>query len=415
MRPPESPVERRRGRSLAGPAQARRTGVGRLARLIVLVLGLLLLGAAAARPVYAQDEPPGRPTRLEGYLKLMGAGFWWVGDTQVVVTAETVVIEKRGRAEVGAWVVIQGHQAADGPLFAEFVMVERPAGPQGILWPFAGMLTKQAGELWVVSETLIRVTPDTAIRGAPRPGWLVWVVAEQPPDALELQAVVVEAIASDPSQVPVEFEGVLEATGPEWRVSGQAFRLSPAAVVIGAPTIGQQAEVQAIVQPDGSLIAHLLRMVDTSADARISALVTGIAGAADDAQVWDLLVFPPNPWAEPLIGTVQVDANTLVDESRAVARVGQWVEIQGITIGPDQYQADVIRLEQPVPVAIAGELRPAGAAAWWVVDGAPVWLNNARLARLAGQPGSDVIVRGVRLGNGVVWAERITPIAGALR
>jgi len=383
---------------------------------MVLGLGLVLFSTAAARPVRAQDEAPtATPTRLEGYLKLMDGRNWWVSSAQVIVTDETVIIEKRGRAEPGAWVVVQGRQAPGGPILAELVMVERPAGPQGILWPFSGLLTKQAGELWVIGETLVRVMPETTIRGTPRPGWLVWVIAEQSPDALELRAIIIEAIAADPREVPVEFEGILEAVGLEWRVAGRAFRLSPDAVIIGAPGVGQQVEVQAIVQPDGSLVAHLIRVVDTSADARLSALVAGIAREPNGEQVWDLIVFPPHEYAEPVIGTAHVSANTLVDESRAVAHTGQWVEVQGITIGPDQYQADVMRLDQPVPVAISGELRAAGTTAWWNIDGTPVWLGSARLARLADQAEGEVLIRGLRLGNGVVWAERITPTATRMR
>jgi len=388
----------------------------RLTRFVLIVLGLVLLSTAASRPVRAQDETPAAtPTRLEGYLKLVNGSNWWVGSAQVVVTDETVIIEKRGRAEPGAWVVVQGRQAPGGPILAELVMVERPAGPQGILWPFSGLLTKQAGELWVINQTLVRVTPDTIISGVPRPGWLVWVIAEQPPDALELRAIIIEAIAGDPSEVPVEFEGILEAVEPEWRVAGQTFRLSPDVVIIGEPVIGQQVEVRAIVQPDGSLVAHLIRAVDTSADARLSALVAGIAREPSGEQVWDLIVFPPSEYAEPVIGTARVNANTLVDESRAVAQPGQWVEVQGITIGPDQYQADVMRLDQPVPVAISGELRAAGTTAWWTIDGMPVWLGSSRLARLADQAEGEVLIRGLRLGNGVVWAERITPIATRMR
>jgi hypothetical protein len=388
----------------------------RVSRLLLIVLGLVLLSTASALPARAQDDTPAtNPTRLEGYLKLIEGDNWWVGDAQVVVTEDTVIIEKRGQAEVGAWVVVQGPQAPGGPILAELVMVERPAGMQGVLWPFSGLLTKQAEDLWVINDVPVRVTPETDIRGAPRPGWLVWVIAEQPPDALELQALVIEAIASDPSQVPVEFEGVLEAMEPEWRVAGQTFRLSPQVVTIGELVVGQQVEVQAIVQPDDSLVAYLIRAVDTSADARLSALVAGIANDPDGHQTWDLIIFPPSAWTEPVIGTAHVSANALVDESRAVAQAGQWAELQGITIGLHQYEADVIRLDQPVPAAVSGELRQAGTTAWWTIDGMPVWLGSARLARLAAQAEGDVVIRGVRLNNGVLWAERITSTATMIR
>lgn len=392
-------------------------------RFFVLLLGCVLWSAAVVQPVHGQtDEPAAMPTRLEGYLKLMEPGLWWVGDERVIVNAQTVVIEKRGRAEVSAWLVVQGQQTATGQIEAQFVIVERPAGRYGIVWPFSGILMKQAGDLWVIDNTLVRVTPETSVSGAPQPGWLVWVIAEQPSDALEPRAIAIEAIADSPAQVPVQFEGVLEATEPEWRVSGHTFRLSEQPVRIGEPVIGQTVEVEAIVQPDGSLIAHLIRAVDTSADARLSALVADIVAQPDGEQIWDLIVFPPDAWAEPYIGAAHVGANTLVDQSRAVAQPGQWVEVQGISIGQNEFQADVIRLDQPVPAAVSGELRLvklAGAdggitRTWWTVDGTPLWIEEDRLARCASMIESEVIIRGVRLGNGVLRVERITPVTGMM-
>ena len=256
------------------------------------VLVCVLLTTLPAPPISAQtDEPESVPARLEGYLKSMEPGSWWVGDSHIIVNDQTVIIEKRGRAEVSAWLVVQGVKHLTGPIIAEFIIVERPAGQHGVLWPFAGTLTKQAGDLWVIGDTLVRVTTDTSISGAPQTGWLVWVIAEQPSDGLELQALAIEAIAADPSQVPVEFEGTLEALGPAWQVDGQVFRLSEQAVRIGELGVGQHVEVQATIQPDSTLIAHLIRAVNTSADAQLSALVAGIRSQPNGEQVWDLVVF----------------------------------------------------------------------------------------------------------------------------
>ena len=124
-----------------------------------------------------------------------------------------------------------------------------------------------------------------------------------------------------------------------------------------------------------------------------------------------------------MIGAAHVEREYLVDESRAIAQPGQWVEVQGISIGQDEYQADVIRLDQPVPAVVAGELRlvcaPAGgrsSCAWWVIEGTPLWIENGHLARMAGVlEGEEVIVRGVRLGNGVLRVERMVSPAGSAR
>jgi hypothetical protein len=63
-----------------------------------------------------------------------------------------------------------------------------------------------------------------------------------------------------------------------------------------------------------------------------------------------MIVFPDEPWANPFATLMYVNGNTLVDERRAAARPGQWAEVTALPLGGDEYQADRIRLEQPVPI-----------------------------------------------------------------
>jgi hypothetical protein len=158
--------------------------------------------------------------------------------------------------------------------------------------------------------------------------------------------------------------------------------------------------------------------VDPAAEASLSAMVVAISDTEDGTQRWEVVVFPKSPWAEPTLGTLRVSANTYVDESRAVAQTGQWAEVRGVNLGRDEYQADLIRLEQPIPVSLTGEIQRApGTGAgdgWGQINGQPVWLGAAQANGAAAQAqalaGESVAVVGVRLSNGVIWAKQVRSV-----
>jgi hypothetical protein len=115
------------------------------------------------------------------------------------------------------------------------------------------------------------------------------------------------------------------------------------------------------------------------------------------------------------LGTLRVSDNTVVDESRAIARTGQWAEVRGADLGGDEYQADVIRLERPMPVSLVGELQsvPTSGGGWGQINGQPVWLGSvapAGGAMAQADAGGSVAVIGVRLGNGVIWAKSVRSV-----
>ena len=391
-----------------------------LAPLLALTLSVIvcLSPASAAQP---QTTKPASsvPTRLEGYLKAIGSGKWLVGNYSVLVDAQTAVIEKRGRAEVGAWVIVWGEQDEVGSVRAELIQVDRPAGSSGLTVQFSGMLNKISRDLWVIEQMPVRITGTTLISGKPITETLVWVVAEQQDDVLV--ALAIEVIAQDADAPPVEFEGAIEAFGSEfWQVDGHLVRLTPDTIKIGDPALDKNAEVQAIVGPDGELVAVLIRVVDPTAEARLNAVVTAIVTGPDGGQTWKVFVFPDEPWADPVATTLYVDGSTLVDESRATARVGQWAEVRGVEVGVGEYQTDVIRLEQPVPVSLQGEFTAASIEArstgWWQINGQPVWWASpgSSKAIVALTEGGSAVL-GVRLPNGVIWAREVRGLKGGAR
>ena len=403
-------------------------------RIAIAAVFILLLAAAQGLPgrATATSRTPATPdVRFEGFLKAQGAGKWSIGDYHVIVDRQTTVIEKVGRAEVGAWLAVLADNDSNGSLHAELIYVVRPAGQNGPISQISGVLTKKLDPWWVVNGVPIQITTTTRIPEDPQVGWIVWAMAEQ--HGLEQWALVVEVIARSPAAVPVGFEGVIEEIGPDfWVVSRRRVELAPAMVIsVGPPAVGHSVEIVATLAPDRTPVAHLARIVPPDEAVRLEAYVAGITDQGNSHQVWDMVIFPPGQWANPVVTVVHVNGNTFVDESRAVARREQWAEVTAAPLGAGEFQADQIRLEHPIPVTLSGALvrmtadereptdvdvGAAGrelpmrkmAGSWSRLQGRSVWVPQTSLdAMMLGQCQGDVVVDGLLLGNGVIWARQV--------
>lgn len=336
---------------------------GRTTELAVMmcILVLILIAAVAPRSdagVLSTPADDGVSIRFEGYLKAIGPGKWLVGESFVLVDTQTIIIEKHGRAEVGAWVVVWGLQSQTGAIYGELIQVERPAGNSGPIWQFSGVVSKHIVltdgiEWWVINGLAVQSTRNTQFRGTPDTGWLVWVVAEY--QETFFRALVIEAIAETPESVPVEFEGALEAYGPDGgQIDGHAFILAEEPVIIGEPAVGLRVQVRATQKASGLLVVYLLRVVET-----------------------------PSLWT--------------------------WRH--GIDMDPSATQVDVALPDSPAPAAPAGTRGPNAAAAPWgtpelVIDG----LTDAARPALA-NTGDGTTHALWESGGDVFWATR-TPGQG---
>lgn len=279
----------------------------------------------------------------------------------------------------------------------------------------SGMLRKQTSSVWMVEQTVIAITPNTVISGQPAIGALVWVVAQ--PQGDTLVALAAEVLAPDP-QIPLfEFEGTITSlASTSWRVDDREVLLDQRTQIYGDPVVGKIAEVQAGELPDKRLLALTIRVVDPAAEASLSAMVTNITPGTNNTELWDVIVFPQSPWADPTLATLHVSLNTYVDESHATAQSGVWAEMQGAPLGTEEYQADIIRVERPIPVSITGEILPAPTTptptTWGQINGQPVWLGAVLPGMTSAHAvlGSNVSVTGVRLGNGVIWAKQVQSV-----
>jgi len=386
-----------------------------------VLMALALLVAAAQKPPApaAAALQAADPTQIhiEGELKSKSPGLWVVGEFSVLVDGQTQYVEKRGLADLGAWLIVWAVSDPSGTPRAEVIVVDRPAGVPNPIIQFTDVLNKAASEWWVVGDELVHVSSSASIVGAPTVGSLVSVTAEQ--QDLVLEAKQIETAVQDLSQIPHDFEGTIEAVEQNrLKVEGRWVKvLPPVTQINGWPALGRHAEARVLIQEDGSLLAILIR-VPEKIEVTMGTLVTDIAPQASGAELWDVSVFPDQLYADPYSATVHVDSDTLVDESRAIARPGQWADVRAKPLNRDEFQADVIRLEQTVAITVEGNLQQAatasGAGGWAQIGGRIIWFPGQMPRSVSAATGGQgkTLIEGILLGNGIVWAQRFVPMEG---
>jgi hypothetical protein len=382
-----------------------------------VLMTLALLVAAAQRPPARAASALGKlastTSYLEGELKSKDGSLWVVDQFNILVDEQTQIIEKAGAAEPGAWLIVWTISDGSDPLRADVIVVDRAANASNPRVQFTDVLNRMSGEWWVVGEQLVHVGPSAMLVGNLTEGMLVTVTAQQ--QELTLEAIKITVAIEDMAQVPLDFEGTIEEIETtRWKVDGRWIDLPLPDSIAGSPAVGKHAEVRALAQADASLDATQIRVPETL-EVSVGGVVEDISPGEVGAEVWDVSVFPVQSYTAPYSATVHVDLDTLVDESRAIASPGQWADVVAMPINSDEFQAEVIRVEQTVTVTVGGELQltamAAGAGGWAKIGGRTVWFppEMAGKASAAASTQGETLIEGILLGNGVVWAQRLVP------
>jgi hypothetical protein len=381
---------------------------------VLIALALLVTAAQKPPAIAALQAPDPSQFRFEGELKNISLTLWIVGEYSVVVDGQTQIIEKRGPAAVGAGLIVWAAGDPAGTPHAEMIVVDRPADLPMPPVQFTDTLTKVSEEWWVVGDKLVHVSADVWPDPVPPLGSLLSVTAEQ--QDMILEALQIQVAVMDSSQTPYDFEGAIDAMeSARWKVDGRWVQLTGATAIIGTPALGKHAEVRVLLQPDQSLQGVFIRIPE-KVEVSIGALVQDISAPAAGAEAWEVSVFPDQPYADPYSATLHLDDDTLVDESRAVAHAGQWADLRAEPIGSGEFQAQVIRVEQTVPVTETGTLQQAATASaagsWAQIGGHPIWFPGPMVRGVSAATGGrgEVMIEGLLLGNGVIWVQRFVPI-----
>jgi hypothetical protein len=383
-----------------------------------VLIALALLVASAQKPpaavIAALQTPDPTQFRIEGELKSKSPTLWVVGEYSLLVDGQTQIIEKHGAAEVGAWLIVWAVSDPSGASKADVIVVDRPGGTSSPSVQFTDILNKISGEWWVVGQELVHVSPGISPNPIPPVGSLVSVTAVR--KDMVLEAIRIQVPVTDPSQIPHDFEGTIEEMEPgRWKVDGRWVKLTDDTIIYGMPAVGKHAEVRALLQEDESLLAVYIRIPE-KVEVSLGALVNDISAQVSGAEAWEVSVFPDQMYGDPYSATVHLDGDTMVEESRAIAMPGQWADLRAEPISPGEFQAQVIRLDQTVQISQTGSLQQAatasGAGGWARIGGRTVWFPGQMARGVSAATGGqgEVLIEGLLLGNGVIWAQRLVPI-----
>ena len=126
---------------------------------------------------------------------------------------------------------------------------------------FEGIIESLTETEWMVGGVEVAVNEDTIIEGTPQVGLTAEVRATILPDQTVLATrIVVETTEGN----EVTFEGIIESIGEtEWQVAGQIVLIDAGTIIDESRAlaeVGMWAEVKAVLQKDGSLLATRIKI-----------------------------------------------------------------------------------------------------------------------------------------------------------
>ncbi len=195
--------------------------------------------------------------QVEGSISRIEPNSWEVGGQLIWIDGNTVIDKRGGAAEVGAWARVIAVRRDDGSLLALEIIIERPAErpPEG--YEFQGIIELFSEAEWIIGGNTVRIVNTTVIEGAPVIGWVAQVRALKYPSG----ALVATFIRVIEPIIVVQFEGTIESVAADqWIVDGRTLLITPETRIEGTPVVGGIAEIEAVLKPDGTLIARWIRV-----------------------------------------------------------------------------------------------------------------------------------------------------------
>ena len=375
------------------------------ATLLALTLGLgLTLARHKDHTTLAGNLRP--PYEFSGPIVSLPSdlmGTWQVGTTRVEVDRKTHIDTAGGAARPGAWVQVRAAQEGD-VLRAQAVRVLPPAAVPTIE-DIHGIVNKIQGDTWVISGRRVRVPPTARILGDVSPlGAVATVRGHREGTTLVADVILLSSATEEANRV--EFVGRLDAVrGDTWVVDGIDVRAPP---TVTPPAVGSLVSVRGQMVDTRRVVAERLAVAKAPPTFLEGWLIEG----GTNASTWRVLV-PDETDAMGREVTVEVEADTPVDERAGLARPGARVQI----IGRDQgarVRASFARVLAPPQVYLTGTLVyiPDDPYAFpWTVDKTRVRVRpDTILDRpiAAFRLGDHVAVSGIQQPDGTLLARMIS-------
>ncbi len=194
-----------------------------------------------------------------------------------------------------------------------------PPPPRDVKVRFSGMIETMTAEAWTIGGQVVTIDENTVIDEQAAPaevGAVARVIATRQQDGTLLGVAIIIERAAETSEQPFEFQGLIESfSSAQWVVGGHSLLITEQTVVEGIPQKGLLAEVKAMRQSDGSLIAARIVVRLPTEEVQFEGVIQSVGGGE---------------WIVEGV-TVRLDAETAVEGTPAVGAVA---EVQGLLM-PD--------------------------------------------------------------------------------
>jgi hypothetical protein len=202
-----------------------------------------------------------------GPVEAIASISWTVGGVPVSITTAT---EIDSGLTIGDLAKVHAMVGADSNLAArEIKAVEAPSLATGVESSgseveFVGAVVSIGTDSWVVGDQTLALTPETEIKDAIVVGDMVKVHALTGTDgsftAREIELAGDQAAEGDDK---LHFFGVVETIQADsWVVGGTTFMIGPDTEIEAGIVVGDSVKVEAILQTDGSYLAHEIKLGD---------------------------------------------------------------------------------------------------------------------------------------------------------
>ena len=201
--------------------------------------------------------PTGYRVEFRGLVQEIQPRYWVAGNRLVFVTDRTPI---EGQPQLDALAEIKGTLMYGDIVLASNIKVLNPDAFAEV--EFEGIIENLAGDAWTVSGVEVTISPVTVIDGTPQTGMMAEVKGVLQPDGSVLAEQVNVKRAGFTAHV--DLTGLVEHMEPaQWIVDGWTVRIDHNTFVdeSRAPAeVGMSAQVRALSQRDGSLLALRIRL-----------------------------------------------------------------------------------------------------------------------------------------------------------
>ena len=267
------------------------------------------------------SSPPSTPVfQVSGEGEVTQTGTSWIIGGQTFETDDQTIIV--GNPQVGDWVRVQGHLLDDGRKVADQIVLTR-ALPQN-RFSLMGIVTAMSATQWQLGNVVILLDEATAVDPNIAVNDRVRITGVVQADGTLLAEQIQWITATG---TPFEFTGVVQTISPQsWLISGIEVLVNGRTEIKNNPLPGDVVKVEGQIDPDGSWLAHEIKLVDDDEHAAEFEF-TGIVESME-------------PW---VIAGIALATDEWTEIDTAVV-LGSRVEVEGIILPDGTWLAEEITL-----------------------------------------------------------------------